>query len=35
MAELIFGTRQIGGGPSYKDFPEEKTADLLQYAYQK
>jgi len=33
MTELIFWTRQIWWEPSYKDFPEEKSIELLKYAY--
>ena len=35
MTELVFWTRQIGGPPSYNQFPEEQAAELLQYAYKK
>ena len=31
--ELIFGTREIGWEPSYKNFDEKKAIELLQYAY--
>lgn len=31
--QLIFGTREIGWEPSYKNFDEKKAIELLQYAY--